>query len=163
MRKLAIAMVALAVLPACDYTTALVMTPEIEIDSGVIGLWQSGADADPRLLVLPLNPKECLVAITAEDDETMYGHVCLARVGELTLAQLRWIGRGSGQLPKDDQAVYQYAAYTVEGNTLTFRLLNPDVVSKDVATADALREAIEAAADDPNLFREPQTLTRVSK
>lgn len=163
MRKLAIAMVALAILPACDYTTALVTTPEIEIDSRVIGLWESGADADPRLLVLPLNPKECLAAITAEDDETTYGHVCLARVGELTLAQIRWIGRGSGELPEDGQAVYQYAAYSVEGDTLTFRLLNPDVVSKEVATADALREAIKAAADDPNLFREPQTLTRVSK
>ncbi len=163
MRKLAIAMVALAALPACDYTTALVTTPEIEIDPGVIGRWEHQDGKDPQLLVLPLDAKECLVALIEDDDDSVYGRACLARVGELTLAQIRWIGRGSGELPEDDQAVYQYAAYTVEGDTLTFRLLNPDVVSKEVATADALREAIEAAADDPNLFREAQTLTRVGK
>ena len=163
MRRLAIAMVVLAALPACEYTTALVTTPEIEIDAAALGLWRSAADAERAVLILPLNPRECLVAITAENDETMYGHVLLARVGALTLAQLRWIGGGSGEIPEDGQAVYQYAAYSVEGDALTFRLLNSDVVSKDLATADALRDAIEAATDDPNLFREAQTLTRVRK
>ena len=160
MRRLMVGVLLLGLLPACDYTVALVSTPQIDIDRGVIGLWNQGGEEGRKLLVLPLDAKECVIQYRTGEDESMFGRLCIARAGDLELAQIRWIGSGGGELP-DDERVYQYGTFTLEGDTLRFRPLNSEVVSKDVTTPETLLNAIDAAKEASNLFREEVSFSRV--
>ncbi|OPZ20545.1 MAG: hypothetical protein BWZ10_00647 [candidate division BRC1 bacterium ADurb.BinA364] len=103
--------------------------------------------------MLPLNAREYLVSYPAGTEDAMFGRACLCRVAERTMVQIEWFGTARGDLP-NDQRVYQYGVYSVDGETLTFQLLNSDVVSKDIKSAEELAKAIEANRENPNLFKE---------
>ncbi len=70
-----------------------------------------------------------------------------------TLVQLDWFGTAQGKLP-DDNRTFQYAAYKMESDVLRLRLLNPDVVAKDIASSEALAKAIADNQGKSDLFRE---------
>ena len=90
----------------------------------------------------------------------MFARACLAKVADMTLVQLKWFATGEARLPDDDR-VYQYAGYTVKGDTLTVRLLNSDVIKKDVTSTAELVKAITANKNATNLFREGMVFTKV--
>lgn len=144
-----------AFLAGCDYTVQLVKTPEIPIDRALVGAWSREADngRTERLLVLPLGPTEYLVSFPAEEKNAMFARACHSRAGDWKLVQLTWFGTARGTTPDDDR-VYQYAVYTLKGDTLQIGLLNADVVKRDVATAEALVRELNANRDNPALFRE---------
>jgi len=142
-------------LAGCDYTVSLVDSPEMKIDSAVVGVWDKVQDgkAAERLLTLPLGEREYLVSYSAMDGkEVMYAKGWPCRCAGLDLVQLQWIGTAKGK-PVGNSPPFQYAAYEVEGQELRVRLLNPAVVAKNVASAAELAKAIEAAKDAPGLFR----------
>ena len=58
MKKLLVVL-ACGLFVGCDYTVPLVTAPETEIDSEVLGLWQSSTENGQieQLLVLPLEPR----------------------------------------------------------------------------------------------------------
>ncbi len=159
-RMWAVAAVA-ACLTGCDYTVQLAKTPELPIDKALVGSWSRTDDNDPaqRLLVLPLGPNEYLVSFPAGEKDAMFARACLCKAGEWTLAQVTWFGTARGVTPDDDR-VYQYAAYTVKGDTLQVGLLNADVVKRDVTTAEALVKALGSNRQNPDLFREAMTFKR---
>jgi hypothetical protein len=155
-------MLACGLLAGCDYTVPLVTTPEIEIDKSVLGLWQTSTEngKTEQLLVLPLDKNEYLVSYPANTNDGMFARACLCRTGDKTLVQLNWFGTAEGKLP-DDNRVYQFLTYTNTGDTLTIRLLNTDVVSKDVASTKELAKAIAANKDDAKLFKEATVFRKV--
>ncbi|MDD4870569.1 MAG: hypothetical protein PHR77_08410 [Kiritimatiellae bacterium] len=159
MKKL-IAIIACGVFVGCDYTVPLVKTPEKGIDSKIVGLWQRPEENGQSLLVLPLNKQEYMVSFPAGSKDAMFARACLCRSGDKTLVQLEWFGTAQAKLP-DDNRVFQFAAYTVDGNTLTIRMLNPDVVKKDVKSTDELARAITDNKDKPDLFKEKMVFTKV--
>jgi len=151
-------------LVGCDYTVPLVTTPGIEIDKSVLGLWQRSTDdgKSEQLLVLPLEKNEYLVSYPAIDKDAMFARGCLCRTDGRTLVQLKWFGTGEGKLP-DDKRVYQFVSYSLSNDKLTVRLLNSDVVTKDVASTQELVDSIAANRDKPNLFKEAMVFTKVVK
>ena len=155
--------VCLAFLVGCDYTVPLVKTPEIPIDQALVGAWSrtdgNENDRAQHLLVLPLGPNEYLASFPAGEKDAMFARVCFCRTNERTLAQLTWFGTAQGTVP-DNNRVFQYAAYSVKGDTLQVSLLNADVVKRDVPTAEALVQAIAASKDNPELFREAMTFKK---
>lgn len=163
MKKLLI-MLCCGMLAGCEYVVPLVTIPEIEIDGSVIGLWQRSTEdgKTEQLLALPLGPNEYLVSYPAGRKDAMFARACLCRVGDRTLVQLHWIGTAAGKLP-DDKRVFQFATYSVEGPTLTVRLLNSEVVKRDLASPEALAAAIAANAANPNLYKEGMVFTRIEK
>jgi len=163
MRKLVLLM-ACGVLAGCDYTVPLVPSPQMNIDPALIGLWQRTMPdkQTESLVVLPLGRQEYLVAFPAATTNTMFARACLGRAADKTLVQLEWIGNGQGKTVEDGRA-YQFAAYAVASNALTVRMLNPDVVSKDVKTSSALAAAIAANKDQPNLFKEELVYRKVTE
>lgn len=150
------------VLAGCDFTVPLVTQPETAVDSSLVGLWERRqADGTPeRLLVLPLGPKEYLVAFPADTTNALYARVCLTRVDDRPMAQLQWFGTARGELP-DDSRVYQFARYARSGERLTVNLLNSEVISRDISSSKALVEAITRHRSHPELFREDLVFRRL--
>ena len=159
-----VAAVGLAFLVGCDYTVALVKTPEIPMDAALLGAWSrtdgNENDRSQRLLVLPLGPNEYLASFPAGEKDALFARVCLCRANERTLAQLTWFGTAQGVIPNDAR-VFQYAAFSVKDNALQVSLLNADVVARDAASAEALVKAIAASKDNPELFRAAMTFKKV--
>lgn len=152
-----------AVLAACDYTVPLVAAPQIDIDRSGIGVWErsGGSARGERLLVLPLGEKEYLVSYPAGAGDAMYARGAFWQGAGTTLVQLEWIGTARGE-PSDSERTYQYAAYELEDDVLRIRLLDPDVVDRDIDTPSQLAAAIESNPGDPDLFRAPMRFRRVS-
>ncbi len=72
----------LGLLIGCDYTVPLVTTPETEIDSSVLGLWQSSTEngQTEQLLVLPLDKHEYLVSYPSGAKDAMFARASLCPV-----------------------------------------------------------------------------------
>jgi len=163
MKKLLIVLVC-GLLAGCDYTVPLVKTPGIAIDRSVLGLWQRSKENGhiEQLLVLPLDEREYLVSFPAGSKNAMFARASLFRLAGKTLVQLRWLGTADGNLPRDNR-VFQYATYAVAGDEITVRLLNSELVRKDLIFKDDLARAIAANKDDPHLFKEGMIFTQVRK
>ncbi len=164
MKKILLTGILCALLAGCDYTVPLVTTPTIHIDRSALGLWQRtvGKGKTQDLLILPLSDKEYLISFPAGAKNAMFARACLWRGDGLRLVQVDWFGTARAKLPKDDRT-YQYASYAIDGDTLTVRLLNPQVVPKDVNSTKALVKAIEENRHNPNLFRDAMVFRRVKQ
>lgn len=151
-------------LSACDYTVPLVAKPERPIDVRAVGLWQQTGDKNVanRLVLLPLNHREYLVAFPAQQKETLYAHATLWQEGGMRLIQLNWIGTAQGTTPQNSRT-YQYARYRLDGDRLTVILLNPETVSKEIDSAEKLAQTIRQHKNDPALFRKPMHFVRITE
>lgn len=148
----------------CDYTVPLVTNPETEIDSSVLGLWQSSTVDGPtqQLLVLPLDKHEYLVSYPSGAKDAMFARGCLCRAGDRTLVQLKWLGTAQAKLPENGR-VFQFLTYSVTGERLTVRLLNREVVNKNVTSTAELAKSIVDNRDKPNLFKKSMVFRKVNK
>ncbi len=155
MKRLMLICVTCALLAGCDYTVPLVKAPDAEIDAAVVGLWQRSREGGKKesLLVLPLNKQEYLVVFPVDSKEAMFARGCLWHSAAITLVQLDWFGTAEGKLPEDNRT-YQFVSYAIKGDSIRLRLLNPDVVAKDVTSSDALAKAIADNKDNPERFRD---------
>ena len=162
--KSLVMLIACGMLVGCDYTVPLVTAPNVPMDGRVTGLWQrvkpeGGVES---LLVLPLNREESMVSFPAGSTNSMFAHACLCRVGNKTLVQLQWFGTAKGSVPEDDR-VYQYADYTVTADTISIRMMNSEVVKRDVKSYDELTTAIAENTSKTNLFRDAMVFKKVTK
>lgn len=155
---------ACALLAGCEYTVPLVSQPALPIDRAVIGLWQSQKESGQaeELLVLPLDAHEYLLSFPAGAKGAMFARVCLWQGAGLTLAQLNWIGTAQAKLPENNRT-YQYASFKAEGDTLRVRMLNSEVVKKEIASANALEKAIKDNKENPDLFQEEMVFKRAAR
>lgn len=151
---------AAVLLAGCDYTVPLAEKPELPIDKALVGRWETTVDGKAaQLLVLAFSPDEYLAVYPAETPDALYARACLCGGTDFALVQLRWFGSANARADFGTCA-YQYAAYSVDGDKLVVRLLNPAVV-KPADTAAALLAAIKANNANPELFREEMRFTRV--
>ena len=150
----------------CDFTVPLVETPKLDIDKSVLGVWEKpkpdASQPPDHLLVLPLGKQEYLVTFTGNGTDVIYAPGCLCKTADLTLVQLKWIGNSKGEAP-DDSRVYQFASFSLSGNQLHLRLLNPDTVGRDAKSTADLAKAIEANKASPALFREEMLFTKAKE
>jgi hypothetical protein len=160
--KKLIAVVVCGLLAGCEYTVPVVKTPDMDIDSGIVGSWQRTNEEGKveNLLVLPLNKKEYLVSFPAGSKDSMFARACRCRVADKALVQLDWFGTAQGKLPEDNR-VFQFATYSLAGDTITVRMLNADVVKKDVKSTEELVKAIADNKDKPDLFRDKMVFRKV--
>lgn len=154
--------VACVALAGCDYNVPLVKTPKLDMDAAVVGLWQRTKEDGQieRLLVLPLNKLEYMISFPSGSQDAMFARAWLCRSGGMTFIQLEWIGTAHGNLP-EDRRVFQLAAYSVIGDALTVRMLNTDVVNKDLKSSDELARAIADNKSNPQLLRDKMVFTKV--
>jgi hypothetical protein len=159
MKKLMIA-AACAALAGCDYTVPLAKGPAGEPDAALVGLWQRTQNGQAEnLVVLPLGRQELLVAFPAASKDAMYARAWAARGAGLSLIQLQWIGTGKGAVP-DEMKVFQLASYTIAGDTLTVRTINPDVAGGASKSPEDLAKSLEAGKGGDDFYRAPMVFTR---
>ena len=163
MRKL-IPLMACILLAGCDYTVPLVKSPELKIDPEPVGLWQrTKQDGQVEsLLVIPSSKTEYMVSLPAGSKNAMFARACLCRSGDLTLVQLEWFGTATGTVP-DDNKVFQYATFSVAGDTMTIRMLNTDLVKGTVKTSSELAKALRTNRDKSDCFHNEMVFRRVKK
>jgi hypothetical protein len=165
MKRLLVVLAA-GLLAGCEYTVPLVTSPTIEIDRSVVGLWQTpGENGETHhLLVLPLDQHEYLVSYPSGAEDGLFFRACLCRVGDQSLVQLKCLGTAKAELPNvlNEARVFLFLAYSLEGDKLTVRLLNTEVVKTDVASTEDLAKSITANRDNPNLFKQSATFTKIS-
>ena len=159
--NVSLALFCAALLAGCDFTVPLAPTSDTPIDNALVGAWERTTNngARQRLLVLPLSKTEYLVSFPAGEKDAMFARATLCKAADLTLLQLAWFGTAQGATPEDGR-VYQYASYDVTGDTLKGRLLNAEVVDRDVSSTAALAAAIEANRESPKLFRDLWEFTK---
>jgi len=164
MKKQLLLVVVCLGLAGCDYTVPLTSTPELEIDSKLVGLWKraEAPNQTESLLVLPLSRHEYMVNYPLSATNGLFAKACLCRCAGKTLAQLHWIGTAKGSVPDDDR-IYQIMAYELDEDTLRILLLNTSVVGKDIDSSTALAGSIEDSKDNPKLFRDPLVFKRVKE
>jgi hypothetical protein len=150
-------------LAGCDYEVPLVTTPAVAIDRAAIGLWSRTNDRGEaeQLLLLPLGEREYLASFPAGSGNALFARATLWRDAAMTLAQIDWIGTARGTLLEDERT-FQYAAYAVAGDTLTLRLVNPEVVPKTLASTEALARTLREQRDHPALYRPALVFHRVA-
>lgn len=152
------------VLTGCDYTVPLVDKPDMAMETQLIGLWEKsdGDNKAERLLILPLSKQEHLVAYPYGGEGGLFAKACACRIAEKLFVQLEWFGTAEGTLP-DDGRVYQYATYQLRDGELEIRLLNADVVSREISSPAELKKAIETQKDTKDYFREAMVFRRLTK
>ncbi len=162
--KKVLLVVVCVMLAGCEYTVPLVKTPEIEIDKSVVGLWERSKNngQTERLLILPLGKHEYMVSYPAGSKDAMFARGCLWNGSDIPLVQLDWFGTAQAGLPDNDRT-FQFATYTVEGDRVSVRLLNADVVKKDIKTSADLAKSIITNRAKPDLFKEAMVFTKVKK
>jgi len=146
---------------ACDYTIPLSHQRGMAIDDTLTGLWQRTTSQGTRehLLVLPLNRHEYLISFPAKAAKALYARAWSLQFAGHTFVQLRWIGTAAGTTP-DNNRVYQLATFRHHGDSLEIRMLNADLISREISSSDALRKAILKHRNDPTLFRKTLHLHR---
>lgn len=152
------------VFAGCDYTVPLVNTPTIDIDRSAIGLWQRAKDDGQieRLLVLPFSEKEYMVSFPASSKDSMFARGCLWQGAGVTLVQVDWFGTARAKLAEDNRT-FQFASYSLEKDAIRIRLLNTDVVNKNITSSEELVKAIKNNTTNPNLFRDEMVFKKVKK
>ncbi len=156
--------IACGILVGCDYTVPLVRTPEMKIDPSVLGLWErTKEDGDKEsLVVLPLGQQEYLVSFPSESIDAMFARACLCVCAGKTLVQLEWIGSAQGSRPEGGRA-FQYAMYSIKGESIAVRMLNTEVVKKEVNSSVELAKLITDNKDAHDLFGNEMVLKKVKK
>ncbi len=138
----------------CDFSIPLVDTPSLDMDTGLTGLWHrtDAPGQDTHLLVLPLSDKEYLIVFPAGTTNALFARGSLWQQAEARLVQLDWFGTARGKQPANNRT-FQFASYVADSDTLRVRLLNPDAVTLEEQTPEALAKAVTALADHPSRFR----------
>ncbi len=155
MKRILLISILCLLLLGCDYTVPLVTTPDLDIDTSVVGLWQRTMDdgQSESLLILPLSEKEYLVSFPCGAKDAMFARACFWRGSGMLLVQLDWFGTAQAKIPEDNRT-YQFASYSVEGDAIQIRLLNTEVVNKDIGSSEELVKAIADNKTNPSLFGE---------
>lgn len=151
------AMLAVAGLAACEYEAPLTADHTIAIDRTALGLWELDGE---QLLILPFSGTEYAVHYPMKNDP-VYWRAYPIEVGGKACVQVEAIGTGDGPVPADERGRFHVVSYDLDGDKLVLRTLNTDLVSKRLASTEALREAFITHKDDENLFTNPGVFTRV--
>jgi hypothetical protein len=148
----------------CVYEVPLATESRQDVDKALLGKWQT-TDADgtvQELLVLPLSAREYLVHYPSNSKDGIYFRAFVAQTGEQPIMQFQALGTSAGDVP-DDQRVYHFGAFRLDGPQLVLRLLNPEVVSREVKTSEALAKAIADQRQNPALFGDPTVFGKLPK
>ncbi len=151
-------------LVGCVYEVPLATESQQDVNKALLGKWQTTAaeGAVQELLVLPLGAKEYLISYPSNAKDALFFRAFVAQTGAVPIMQFQLLGAATGELP-DGPRVYHFGTFRLDGPQLVLRLIDPEVVSKDVTSTEALTKAIAGQRENPALFAEPTTFQRLGK
>jgi hypothetical protein len=165
MKHAALVVIALALFIAgCEYLAPLSEEHNISIDPSVIGLWEEAPegdkppDPDDRMLILKYSDTEYLVHYPTRKDEMFYRAYPI-KVDGISCIQIQLIGTAEGAV-KDDRK-YQVATYSISNGELEIKMLNTDIIDKDLRDTASIKQAFLKNKDNKKLFANPGKFRRV--
>lgn len=148
----------------CEYLAPLSYEHNIAVDPAVIGLWEEvpeGAkpsDPDNRMLILKYSDTEYLVHYPTKRDG-LYYRAYPIKVAGISCVQIQQIGTADGDVKEARK--YQVAKYSVSNGELEIKLLNTDLIDKDIRDTTSLKHAFLKNKDNKDLFANPGKFRRV--
>jgi hypothetical protein len=163
MKRLGLCAVGL-LLVGCVYEVPLATDSQQDVNRALLGKWQTvaGDGEVMELLVLPLGANEYLVHYPSKAKDGIFFRAFVAQTGEVPIMQFQALGTSAGDVP-DDQRVYHFGTFRLDGQQLVLRLINPEVVNRDVTSTEALAKAIAGQRQNPVLFSEPTVFQKLAK
>lgn len=133
---------------------------KIPVDAKLLGRWeQADAKGAKRMMVLQHSANEYLVHYP-QDEDGMYFRAYAVELEGRNFIQIQLIG-SSDQAATGDERKYHLCEIKREGDTLSLRTLDADLLGKELSTTADLRKAFAAHKDDPGLFSGTTTFKRL--
>ena len=161
----ALLVTAVLLLAGCVYESPVTAEHTIPIDRSVLGVWRSVPEkgkepGDVRMMVLRYSDTEYLVHYPAGKDGLYYRGYPV-QVGKVSCVQLEVIGTEDGPLDKDAKELFCVVSYSLANGELEVKVLNTDLVGKELKNSEALRGAFLEYQGDKDLFTGPARFGRV--
>lgn len=152
----------LLLIVGCKFSTPLTTEPGLPVEPKLVGSWEMASDGNKseRMVILPLDAREYLVAYPADGADAMYYRAVTLTNAAGTLAQLKLLGTPRGAIGSDEPP-YQIVRWTLDGDSLRLAVLNDKVAGAKHATSADFAKAITDNAANPALFDDPATFKRV--
>lgn len=143
---LVLAALSSVLLSGCLYETPLAPRPTEKVDRRLTGTWRSTEDASNLLTIRPFDAWQYVV-VTSDGGAPDIYRAFTTEVAGLSLASVQELssGRSVGRW-----AVFEYRL-TPSGQ-LVLRMINDQVIPRNLRTPEALREAIRRNRHHPELF-----------
>ena len=148
----------------CDYLAPLAVEHNVAIDPSVIGLWEEvpegdkPPDPDDRMLILKYSDTEYLVHYPTRKDEGYY-RAYPVKVDGISCVQIQQIGTAEGDFK--DARKYHVVSYSISSGELEIKVLNTDLVDKNLQDTALLKQAFLEKKDNKDLFTNPGKFRRV--
>ncbi len=152
----------------CIYEIPLVEEHTIPIDQSVLGLWEAipekgeKSENPEKMMVLKFSETEYIVHYPIDKDG-MYFRAYPIKIGDISCVQIQLIGTGEGSVEKDTKEIYHVISYQLSNNILEIKMLNPDLVDKNLKDIKSLKEAFLKNKDNENLFKDPGKFKKIKK
>jgi hypothetical protein len=159
----------LTLMLACNHEAPLAEQQGHAIDTRVLGSWTAlneHGEVGPKagqITIYPFGQRAYM--IVDHGRRPQYFRAYPIRVSGVECVQLELLPKvDEARHPKKDKKKkpkpYMVVKYEFKDGKLLAYYLNPDLVSEDLATTEALLEAFHHNAKDPNLFVAPTTYIR---
>jgi hypothetical protein len=156
-------------LAGCEYEVALSDPMGLPIDDAVLGTWtkldehgEVGRNPD-QISIFQFHNGEYLVVARGPDPIYFRGYPIL--INDIPCVQMKVL-EDADELRKSEAdtqnkgTLYMVVQYTIEDGRLMVSSLNTEIITRDIASTEELLEAVQAHADDPDLFGEKDTYIR---
>ena len=151
----------------CEYETSLTDEHKIPVSKAVFGLWEAvpekdgGSDPKERLMVLKYTDTEYLVHYPT-GSEGFYFRGYPIRIGGVSCVQIRLIGDSNGDI-KPGERKYQVVSYKFINDELEIKMLNTDLVDKNIKDRNKLKTAFLKNKNKEELFINPVRFRKAVK
>ncbi|MCF7854062.1 MAG: hypothetical protein K9N51_04630 [Candidatus Pacebacteria bacterium] len=153
---------------ACVYEAPLVEEHALPVDKAVLGIWREANDdgdeegKNNEMMVLMFSPTEYVIHYP-RGKHGLYYRAYPIKVGGISCVQLEVIGTEEGPLDEDQENRFHVVSYALEGDRLTIKVLNKDLVNDELTDSESLRKAFLEHKRSADLFTNPGVFRRVDK
>lgn len=153
-------------LGGCQFESPLTSEHRIVIDPAVLGLWELEQDSghtgrNEQVMILKFSDTEYLVHYPIAGNDEAYYRGYAVDLGGISCVQLQIIGNAKGPVGQDEKKPYAVVTYQRDGDRLTIKLLNTDLLGDDVHTPEELKAAFLKNKNNKRLFVNPGLFTKV--
>jgi len=156
-------------LVGCEYEIALSEPMGLPIDNAVLGTWtkldkhgEVGRNPD-QISIYAFSQGQYLVVDIGSNP--LYFRAYPILINGLDCVQMKLLVdadelRNPEENTQEKEKLYMVIQYAIEDGNLIVSSLNPELVSRDITSTEELLEAVNAHADDPDLFGAKETYIR---
>ncbi len=153
-------------LAGCSYKVPLTTEHTIPIDPALIGFWEDAESGNTQscphpegILVLPFSETEYMISYLHKemDGSPLFFRGYPVELGNISCVQLQLIGgyeTDPSSPMKEEDKCFDVVKYEIKNHNLEVSRLNDNVVSGDLETSEALREAFLDNIENEALFKE---------